>query len=53
MSALDSLIKWCEEFNIPHDVWDSEYTKGTICFSFGGSEETLLFNFEGEYQGIE
>ena len=53
MNALESLLKWCEEFGIPHDVWNSEYNKGTVCFTFGGSEEIMLFNNEGEFEGIE
>jgi hypothetical protein len=52
MTALESLIKWCEEFNIPYDVWNSEYIKGVICFSFKGSEEIMRFNCDGEYQYI-
>jgi hypothetical protein len=53
MTALKALIKWCEDYGIPYNVWNSEYIKGVICFSFEGSEEIIRFNYSGEFETIE
>lgn len=53
MTALQTLIKWCEDYGVPYDVWDSEYIKGVICFSFKGSEEIIRFDNLGRFETIE